>query len=192
MAKQIPIEEMQSERDKSHDRYLHYSLVRMAILAFLVPMAGMIMSPPASWLSAGLLFIIVAVALNWIFGYWSLREYLYYDSKHKYLKSQIPPLSTYDDLRVPGNSAGWYIRSMFGTLPVKDLNLGKGWRKMEPIIQFFVFFTIGLFLLFAQQFVPLGWVFVVLGISIAIIALINILRKKSRETQKTEKNSTKA
>lgn len=194
MANRVPIEYLQSVRDKKHDLFLHYSLIRMAILAFLLPLGMMIMIQDKDQPCAGLLLIGVAVLLNLIFGAWSFNAHVIYDYWHKWLKRETCGATFCED---PGEVVihllRQYSRAVFSQYPIKEsdlcqlknkgwknslieqqgkVKLSKEWRIREPIIQFFVFGTIGGFIFFAiHSYIGL----IVAGIYAVICILIAVL-----------------
>jgi hypothetical protein len=75
-----PREYYESRRDHAYDLFLHYSNVRMNILAFVIPFGGVIAADHSDKWNAGMFLIGAAMVLNWIFGWFSLIHLI--NSRH--------------------------------------------------------------------------------------------------------------
>ena len=129
----IPREYYEDRRDKAHELFIHYSTVRMAIIAFTIPLGAEIMASGQK--AAGLLVISLAIVLNWFFAHESLKFSIVYRNLREWLKIQgANTISVaFDAPRVPPIKP--YMRVLVGMRPMKDSSKRGAWATMEPIIQ---------------------------------------------------------
>ena len=78
-------EHFQSNRDKAYNLFLHYSTVRLAILAFVIPVAFRMITADHETIR-GCFLIVASIILNWIFAANALRQALIYASLKKFLR----------------------------------------------------------------------------------------------------------
>jgi hypothetical protein len=129
----IPREYYQDKRDKAYELFIHYSTVRMAIIAFTIPLGAEIMASGEKF--AGLLVISLAIMLNWFFAHESLKFSIVYRNLREFLRDHgenaIP--DTFHEPRVPAIKP--YMRVFVGMRPIKGSSKRGAWASMEPAIQ---------------------------------------------------------
>lgn len=129
----IPREYYQDRRNKASELFIHYSTVRMAIIAFTIPLGAEIMASGEK--KAGVVVISLAILLNWFFAHQSLKFSLVYRDLRELLKYErantiAVPLQ---GPRVPAFKP--YVRVVFGMRPRRTDEKRGSWASMEPIIQ---------------------------------------------------------
>ena len=138
-----PREYLVNRRDKAHELFLHYSTVRMAIIAFTIPLALTIVQQAGGWRdrAAGYLLIGLAIVLNWFFAAYSLNHAMKSRHLDLWLKGQPADLSTAPYERDDVSVARSYGRVVLRKPPLSDPKAqeewGKmgAWARMEPRIQ---------------------------------------------------------
>jgi hypothetical protein len=140
-----PREYLVNRRDKAHELFLHYSTVRMSIIAFTIPLALTIVQQAGGWRDqaalAGYLLIGLAIVLNWFFAAYSLNHAMKSRHLDLWLKGQPADLSTAPYERDDVSVARSYGRVVLRKPPLSDPKAQEGWGKMgawarmEPAIQ---------------------------------------------------------
>jgi hypothetical protein len=138
-----PREYLVNRRDKAHELFLHYSTVRMSIIAFTIPLALTIVQQAGGWRAAvaGYLLIVLAIVLNWFFAAYSLNHAMKSRHLDLWLKNQPADLSTAPYERDDVSVARSYGRVVLGKPPLSDPKAQEGWgemgawARMEPMIQ---------------------------------------------------------
>ncbi len=150
---------LEGQCNRLHGLFMHYSTVRMTILAFLVPLGGILISNEKV-IGAGLFVVAMAYALNWFFASKSIDRWLKYKNIELWL--QKFPNHTYKHVRddyIPthplkllgfllGNQA--WINQV--TFPEAPPDWKKEWTKVkanarltEGFLQLVVAFGVGMY-----------------------------------------------
>jgi hypothetical protein len=139
----IPREHFSNRRDKAYELFLHYSTIRLAIIAFVIPFGGEIVARGEE--GAGYFLIGLAVVVNWFFASYSLNLAIKYKHLEQWLKHQVsdPLTGSPEDLSLRLISPYW--RVVTGRSPLEGSTALSEWGRMEPMIQGALVVGVGLF-----------------------------------------------